>query len=110
MATKGKGKGSGNGFASLGLSEVVYSGIVRMGYRVSQTQSFSRLNIFLTYHCRTQHHQESNPGATKSIASDIEWCRYIRHGTDRFWENVRLFDTNGGETLATERATTTAPQ
>ena len=35
MADGGKRKGSGNGFQGLGLSDPVYRGIVRMGFRVS---------------------------------------------------------------------------
>lgn len=35
MADDGKRKGSGNGFQGLGLSDPVYRGIVRMGFRVS---------------------------------------------------------------------------
>lgn len=35
MADGGRKKGSGNGFQGLGLSDPVYRGIVRMGFRVS---------------------------------------------------------------------------
>jgi hypothetical protein len=35
MADGGRKKGSGNGFQGLGLSDPVYHGIVRMGFRVS---------------------------------------------------------------------------
>ena len=41
MADGGKRKGSGNGFQGLGLSDPVYRGIVRMGFRVSFIAPFS---------------------------------------------------------------------
>ena len=41
MADDGKRKGSGNGFQGLGLSDPVYRGIVRMGFRVSHVVFFA---------------------------------------------------------------------
>jgi hypothetical protein len=47
MADDGKRKGSGNGFQGLGLSDPVYRGIVRMGFRVSDDGLMSLNPSFL---------------------------------------------------------------
>lgn len=109
MAGRGSGKlrkggksGSGNGFQALGLSDPVYRGIVRMGFRVSFCIALFLvclvvfcilyLIVFLLLHA------DAYTGTKKISTSHSYWRRYLRHGQDRLRKNGSLYYSNLGKT------------
>lgn len=72
-------KGGGNGFQVLGLSEPVYKGIVRMGFRVSEIRSkwksatHSGYDFVLTQINLYFYVIDANSCATKGTASYFKW-------------------------------------
>lgn len=101
LSTMAPGKsGSGNGFQPMGLSDPVFRGVVRMGFRVSQKQILQCSKWTLSFRSRKAHAffiTESNSRSKKGIAGNPyrQWC--LCHGKNRQWKDLCISYTNPGE-------------
>ena len=92
MADSGKKRkastASVGGFKALGLSDDVYRGISRMGFKVRRERFKEQLSSVGSSLTRIVVVVEPNPGPTQSSACYSHWKGFRCHGSNWIWKDL----------------------